>query len=100
MIESNEIIKIFEALSQVNRLQIFRIMVEHSKNGITPTDIIKLMGGIPKNTVSFHLNALLQANLCSFEKKGKSLIYKPNCSMVKDAACFLLKDCCDGECKC
>ena len=28
--ETKEIIKIFEALSQENRLRIFRIMVEHS----------------------------------------------------------------------
>lgn len=98
--ETKEIIKIFEALSQENRLQIFRIMVEHSKDGITPTEIIALMGGIPKNTLSFHLNVLMQANLCSFEKQGKSLIYKPSCCAIKGAAHFLLKDCCDGECKC
>lgn len=100
MMETKEVIKIFEALSQKNRLQIFRIMVEHSKEGITPTGIIKLMGEIPKNTVSFHLNALVQAKLCTFEKQGKTIIYKPNCSMVKKAAHFLLKDCCDGEYKC
>lgn len=98
--ETKEIIKIFEALSQENRLRIFRIMVEHSKDGITPTEIIKIMGGVPKNTLSFHLNALMQANLCSFEKQGKSIIYKPNCCAVKAAAHFLLKDCCEEECQC
>ncbi len=95
-----EIIKTFEALSQESRLKIFRIMVEHSKDGITPTEIIKIMGNIPKNTLSFHLNVLTNANLCSFEKQGKSLIYKPNCKLIKKAAKFLLKDCCEGECSC
>lgn len=98
--KTQKIIKIFEALSQENRLQIFRIMVEHSKTGITPSEIIKIMGGIPKNTLSFHLNVLLQSNLCSYEKQGKSLIYKPNCSAIKTTAHFLLKDCCEGECQC
>ena len=95
-----EIIKTFEALSQESRLKIFRIMVEHSKDGITPTEIIKIMGSIPKNTLSFHLNVLTNANLCSFEKQGKSLIYKPNCKLIKKTAKFLLKDCCEGECTC
>ena len=98
--ENKEIIKIFEALSLENRLRIFRIMVEHSKDGITPTEIIKLTDGMAKNTLSFHLKALKQANLCSFEKRGKSLVYKPNCCAVKAVVRFLLKDCCEGECRC
>lgn len=95
-----EIIKTFEALSQESRLKIFRIMVEHSEEGITPTEIIKIMGNIPKNTLSFHLNVLINANLCFFTKQGKSLIYKPNCKLIKKTAHFLLKDCCEGECSC
>lgn len=98
--EYKQIIKIFEALSQENRLQIFRIMVEYSKSGISPTEIIKIMGGIPKNTLSFHLNVLMQANLCSYVKRGKNFIYKPNCDTVKIVAHFLLKNCCEGECQC
>lgn len=98
--QNQEVIKIFEALSQENRLRIFRMMVEESKEGITPGEIVKRLGGVPKNTVSFHLNALLQAKLCNFEKNGKSLIYKPNCCAIKAAARFLLKDCCEGDCQC
>lgn len=91
---------VFDALSQENRLKIFRILVEHSKEGITPTEIASLLDDMPRNTLSFHLSLLNKANLCEFEKKGKQVIYKPTCSTIKNVAEFLLKDCCQGECKC
>ena len=90
----------FDALSQPNRLKIFRILVEHSKDGITPTEIADLMGGMPRNTLSFHLSLLTAADLCESTKNGKQIIYKPNCDTVKKIAHYLLKDCCEGECKC
>ncbi len=96
--KTEQITTIFEALSQEGRLKIFRLMVEHSKEGITPTEMFNKLDCMAKNTLSFHLNILTQANLCSFEKKGKTLIYKPNCKAIKEAAHFLLKDCCEGGC--
>lgn len=90
---------VFDSLSQENRLKIFRILVEHSKTGITPTEISYLMNKMPRNTLSFHLNILTHAGLCSSEKNGKRIIYKPLCSTIKQVAEFLLKDCCDTECK-
>lgn len=91
---------VFDALSQVNRLKIFRILVEHSKEGITPTEIANLMGGMPRNTLSFHLSLLTNAELCTAMKNGKQVIYKPKCDTVKKIAAYLLKDCCDEGCKC
>lgn len=96
----DEVSKIFSALSQENRLKVFRILIENSVLGITPTQISILMNDMPRNTLSFHLNTLNQAGLCSFEKQGKQMIYKPNCKIIKNIASFLLKDCCDGDCKC
>lgn len=96
----NEVSNVFNALSQENRLRVFRILVEHSKDGITPTEISALMNDMPRNTLSFHLNALSQAGLCHTSKNGKQIIYKPNCSTIKKVAEFLFKDCCDGGCKC
>lgn len=90
----------FDALSQPNRLKIFRILVEHSKDGITPTEIAELMGKMPRNTLSFHLSLLSAAGLCNTTKNGKQIIYKPKCDIIKKIAQFLLKDCCEGDCKC
>lgn len=93
-------ILIFNALSQDTRLQVFKILVKYSKDGITPTEISEKLGNIPRNTLSFHLNLLTMAGLCSSKKNGKQIIYKPNCENVRKVASFLLYDCCEGGCKC
>ena len=91
---------IFDALSNENRLQIFRILVKNSATGITPTDISTEMNDFPRNTLSFHLTLLTNANLCFSERQGKQIFYKPNCQLIKEITKFLLKDCCEGGCQC
>ena len=91
---------VFDALSQENRLKIFKILVDNSQDGITPTEIAGLMGNMPRNTLSFHLNLLTQADLCVSKKVGKTIIYKSKCKVIKEVVAFLLKDCCEGECNC
>ncbi len=95
-----DIAAVFDALSNETRLQIFRILVEHSKEGITPTEISQIMGNLPRNTLSFHLSLMTNVGLCSSEKQGKQIFYKPNCKQIKDITKFLLTDCCDGGCSC
>ena len=98
--DTKSIVKIFNALSNETRLQIFRILVEHSKEGITPTTISTLMNNFPRNTLSFHLNLMINVELCTSEKQGKQIFYKPNCKRIKEITKFLLTDCCDGDCLC
>lgn len=98
--KTNQVSIVFNALSQENRLKVFKILVKNSKDGITPTEIAKLMNNMPRNTLSFHLNLLNNAKLCTFQKQGKQIIYKPTCSTIKEVTHFLIQDCCDGGCKC
>jgi DNA-binding transcriptional ArsR family regulator len=93
-------ILIFNALSQETRLRVFKILVKNSRNGITPTEISEKMGNMPRNTLSFHLNLLTLAGLCSSKKNGKQIVYKPSCDSIRKVASFLLHDCCEGDCKC
>lgn len=83
----------FDALSKPVRIRIFQILVEHYENGITPTEVARLMDGMPRNTLSFHLSLLSQAGLCKTEKKGKCIIYKPKGCHLRLVADFLVKDC-------
>lgn len=87
-----EVIIVFTALSQETRLKIFMILVENSKDGICPCDIATKLN-IPRNTLSFHLSLLTQAKLCTTEKRGKMLIYRPNCNEIRKVMSFLHKDC-------
>ncbi|MDD5101667.1 MAG: helix-turn-helix domain-containing protein [Endomicrobiia bacterium] len=95
-----KVLSVFNVLSQESRLKIFRILVEHSTGGITPTEISKILNDMPRNTLSFHLSLIAQADLCKTVKQGKQVIYKANCNTIKGVAQFLLKDCCEGACKC
>lgn len=96
----NDIAAVFDALSNETRLQIFRILVEHSQQGITPTEISALMNDFPRNTLSFHLSLMINVGLCSAQKQGKQIFYKPNCCLIKQITKFLLTDCCNGGCNC
>lgn len=93
-----KIAKICDALSKSVRIEVFRMLVENSKDGVCPCDIATKLD-MPRNTLSFHLSTLVNADLCYFEKDGRNLIYKPNCKIISDLAGFLHKDCCDKNCK-
>ncbi len=98
--EINEATQILNALSSEPRLAIYKILVKHSKTGITPTEISELLDNMPRNTLSFHLSALSNAGLCETQKNGKQVIYTANCNAIKQVAEFLLKDCYLGGCTC
>ncbi|MDR1997530.1 MAG: ArsR family transcriptional regulator [Candidatus Margulisbacteria bacterium] len=97
-----EMAVIFDALSKTVRLKVFCILLKHHEKGtggVTPTQIAKEMGNIPRNTLSFHLSLLGSAGLCHSRRRGKTILYVPDCKHIKAVAAFLVKDCCKGECK-
>lgn len=94
---SKELSKIFKALSNENRLEIYLEILKCSEksfeddncSGCFLTDIInKFNIGAP--TISHHLKELSNAGLISTEKKGKFLIARINEELV-DEACSMLK---------
>jgi DNA-binding transcriptional ArsR family regulator len=90
--EINEAATIFTALAQETRLKVYRILVEHGHEGIYPNEIAAKLQ-IPRNTLSFHLSLLKQADLCKVTRKGKMLICKPNCAKIQEIRQFLHDDC-------
>jgi len=91
--KEKQITAVFASLSQPTRLKVFLLLVDNSKNGICPCNIAEKLK-IPRNTLSFHLALLTKNGLCGYEKKGKTLIYKPNCEIIKQISRYLLKNCC------
>lgn len=90
--ETREAAMIFTALAQETRLEVYKLLVENSVEGICPCEIAENLE-IPRNTLSFHLSLLNQAGLVSKTKKGKMYIYKPNCAKIKETMAFLHNDC-------
>ena len=93
--ENTEAVEAFVALGQEIRLNVFRLIVQKGDIGLTPTQIIEMLG-IPNATLSFHLKELLRANLLLVERQSRNLIYRPNAELVQSLSGFLLENCCDG----
>jgi ArsR family transcriptional regulator len=94
--ENTEAVEAFVALGQEIRLNVFRLIVQKGDIGLTPTQIIEMLG-IPNATLSFHLKELLRANLLLVERQSRNLIYRPNASLVYTLSNFLLENCCGGK---
>lgn len=94
--ENTVAIKIFMALGQESRLNVFRMIVQKGDEGLTPSALGELLG-MPAATLSFHLKELCQANLISVERQSRNLIYRPQAMVVEALMDFLLFNCCQGK---
>ena len=94
--EEKFVIKALAALAQINRLQIFRVLVVRGSEGMTPAQIAEQLG-MPANTLSFHLKELMNADLISQERSGRNLIYRAQFDRMNAVLTFLSQNCCQGE---
>jgi DNA-binding transcriptional ArsR family regulator len=93
--EEKFVIKALAALAQINRLQIFRVLVVRGSEGMTPALIAEQLG-MPANTLSFHLKELMNADLISQERSGRNLIYRAQFDRMNAVLAFLSQNCCQG----
>ncbi|MFT7099117.1 MAG: DNA-binding transcriptional ArsR family regulator [Rickettsiales bacterium] len=82
-----------ESLSQETRLKTFRLLVKAGGEGISAGEISKQLE-VPTNTLSFHLSHLVNADLITSKRKGRSIIYFANFEEVESLIRFLLEKCC------
>lgn len=90
----------FASLSQDTRLQTFRLLVEHGREGAAAGTLGETLG-IPHNTLSFHLAHLSRSGLVTSKKSGRSVIYKANLDTIQSLMTFMTENCCvrESECK-
>jgi len=84
------------ALAQESRLEIFRLLVQAGPDGI-PAGRIGERLGLPSATLSFHLKELKQANLVTFRRESRSLIYMAAYPTMKSLMAYLSENCCQGD---
>lgn len=94
--EEKFVIKALAALAQINRLQIFRVLVVRGSEGMTPALIAEQLG-MPANTLSFHLKELMNADLITQERSGRHLIYRAQYDRMNAVLSYLSQNCCQGE---
>jgi DNA-binding transcriptional ArsR family regulator len=90
------VLKALAALSQANRLRVFRALVVAGGAGSTPTVIAKRMKVSPA-TLSFHLKELVNARLVTQERNGRNLIYRADYARMNELLAYLTENCCQGE---
>jgi len=84
------------ALAQDTRLDIFRLLVQAGPEGMPAGQIGELLG-LPGATLSFHLNQLKQADLVTFRREGRSLIYLAEYGTMNALLAYLTENCCQGD---
>ena len=76
------VVKALCALAQINRLNVFRLLVVAGQDGMYPSDMAAALG-VPSNSLSFHLKELLYCELVSQEREGRNLRYRANLSRME-----------------
>ena len=83
------------ALAQGMRLRIFRALVGAGPQGLTPGALSATLG-VPASTLSFHLKALMHAQLVTQVRDGRKLIYRPAIVQMDALLRYLTAHCCQA----
>lgn len=94
--ESTEAAAIFAALSQETRLDLMRLLLGESPNGLPASDIASRLG-VPSSTLSFHLAALERAGLTHSTRHGRQIMHAARITGVRRLLAFLTETCCGGR---
>jgi DNA-binding transcriptional ArsR family regulator len=94
--DKNTATSIFESLSSGVRLDVFRLLVKQGLNGMVAGEIATTLN-IPANNLSFHLKAMIYANMVSVEQEGRYQRYRANISLMLDVIAYLTEECCAGH---
>ncbi len=81
------------ALAQETRLAIFRLLVEHAGEGLTPGAIATRLDLAPA-TLSFHLKELASAGLVVDRREGRFIWYRPEIEAMNHLLAYLTENCC------
>jgi len=73
-IAASDVAAIFDALSQVTRLEAFRLLRRYHPFGLAAGDIARLLA-VPHNTLSTHLAALQACGLIQSRREGRTVIF-------------------------
>ena len=84
------------ALSQVTRMDTFRLLVRHEPDGLPAGEVARQLD-VQQNTMSAHLAILARARLVHSERQSRSIIYRADLNHLRALMLFLVKDCCEGR---
>lgn len=83
------------ALSQENRLAIFRLLVQAGPDGLPAGHVAETLEIAP-NALTFHFDRLRSAGLVTVRREGRSMIYAAQFETMNTLLGFLTENCCQG----
>jgi ArsR family transcriptional regulator len=95
-LDSTAVIAALAALAQEHRLAAFRLLVEAGPDGVSAGDLADRLS-IPRSSLSFHLNQMMQAGLILQRRESRSLIYSADYAAMTALVSFLTENCCRGS---
>lgn len=95
-------LKVFESLGSSLRLDVFCLLVHAGEQGLVAGEIAEALE-IPATNLSFHLKAMLAANLVTVRQEGRFLRYRANVPHMLRVLAFVMENCAgtarnEGEC--
>lgn len=94
-----DILAALAALSQENRLDAYRLLVQAGPDGMPAGEIAADLGLSP-NALTFHLDRLREAGLVSARRDGRSMIYAAQFDTMNGLIGYLTENCCGGAVDC
>jgi DNA-binding transcriptional ArsR family regulator len=94
--DASSTVKALGALSQISRLEAFRLLVRSGSTGMAAGEIARALE-VPHNTMSSHLSVLVNAGLIGSRRESRSIIYSIDFAGTRDLLSFLMEDCCRGR---
>lgn len=83
------------ALGNPTRISLYRLLVRAGDGGLNMGEIQHHLK-IPASTLSHHVNALVQANMITREKRGREIICVANYEAMHEVVDYLTAECCTG----
>lgn len=84
-----------EKLGHPVRLQIIKLLVQAGPDGLAVGALQKLLD-IPASTLSHHISHLIQGDLLTQNREGRTLFCQPNYDQINALVTMLTENCCKG----
>lgn len=94
--EELAVIAILSALGHPTRMATFRHLVASEPDGLA-AGALAIAVGVPQSTLSAHLAVLSNSGVIRSTRRSRSIIYRAEIGLLRDALLFLVSDCCGGR---
>lgn len=81
------------ALGHPTRLAVFRLLARRAPQSVPASEVAEATGTLP-NTLTKHLDLLVQGGLATRKRQGRSVLYGLNIPGAGDLVAYLVGDCC------